>query len=477
MKTSRDTSPEGCPQRYLLRASLGAQALVLMVCLSSCAATDKAEARISSSDGPPVFAPCETGSIEELEYELWCHALQATRLADKPTFGYVPAPKPNECYALTDSSRLRHGVERMSIREVSSYLGNLHGRRSAVLFHAENPSTDRFCTWLVTDEGVAASEAVPLESKTWNVGSGLSSSLRVRERGSGGVAEERGLRLESAPPVSLDEAAKRLLPPEVAKALIARQIDTLIVVPIYDIGAMPFAAFPLDGQVLIDNMSVLIAPSFQSFERPPFDWQGEAVHPLVLGDPATTAYLPALIYAQREAWEVAEVVGGQPFVGHNATASAVQDWLRAFPDTNLVHIAAHGVAHSENADARSGIFLADGFWSAEDVWNLQLSPGSLVVLSACQSGLGKHFEMGTASVARAFHHDGASTVVMSLWNVDDKATKELMVTFAKNAFKQGSPAPPDRALRNAMLELRKANPDPLYWAGFNVFGLPSLDSK
>jgi CHAT domain-containing protein len=97
------------------------------------------------------------------------------------------------------------------------------------------------------------------------------------------------------------------------------------------------------------------------------------------------------------------------------------------------------------------------------------------VLSACQSGLGKHFEMGTASVARAFHHDGASAVVMSLWNVDDEATRRLMVAFTKNAFKKGNPAPPDRALREAMRELRKTEPDPLYWAGFNVFGLPALD--
>lgn len=465
---------------HVVRASSWTQALALLVSLSISAPTESAGAHDLSPrapNSPPSIAPCDTASVEELEYELWCHTLQATRLANKRNIGYVPAAPPQECYALPDPSRRRPGVERMSVEEVTTYLSTLRDRQPAVLFHSANPSANRFCTWLVTKEGVAASEAVPMGDAEWSVGSGLSSSLHVPEQESGRVAEERGFRLEVERPVSLVEAANRLLPPKVAKDLIARQVDTLIVVPIYDVGAIPFAAFPLDGKQLIDYVSVLIAPSFQSFEKPPLEWQGEALHPLVLGDPETYGYedLPRLKHALGEAKGVAEVVGAEPLLHDDATESAIRDWLQAHPDTNLVHIAAHGIAHSEDADARSGLYLADGFWSAEDVWNLEFVPGSLVVLSACQSGLGMHFEMGTASVARAFHQDGASTVVMSLWNVDDKSTKELMVAFTKNAFKKGGAVPPDRALREAMLELRKTNPDPLHWAGFNVFGLPALN--
>lgn len=467
--------------------------VALLVSLSSCTLTKEPtvsdlSSRVGDATGPPRTASCNTASVEELEYELWCHTLQATRLADKSTVGYVRSPPREECYELEYESKRRRAVGRMSIGEVKEYLRSLHGRRPAVLFHAENDAEERFCTWLLTADGVAASEAAPLDDTFWSLGSGLSIYLDLSTGESGRVAEPRGVVQIQSGSASLVEVARRLLPPKVARGLIDRQVETLIVVPIYDVGAVPFAALPLDGKRLIEHMSVLIAPSFQSFEASPISWQGEPVHPLVLGDP-TSYVVPALGGALREAREVAGEVGAQPLVHGHATAAAVGDWLRTYPDTNLIHIAAHGIAESLNADARSGVYLheseladarsglhlADGFWSAEDVWSLELAPGSLVVLSACQSGLGRHFEMGTASVARAFHQDGASSVVMSLWNVEDEATRKLMVAFTKNAFSELRAVPPDRALRQAMLELRKTDPDPLHWAGFNVFGLPALD--
>ena len=91
-------------------------------------------------------------------------------------------------------------------------------------------------------------------------------------------------------------------------------------------------------------------------------------------------------------------------------------------------------------------------------------------MSACQTGLGKDFDVGTIGMTRAWHRAGASSVVMSLWSVDDAATRKLMVNFVESAEKK----PPDKALQEAMQVTQKDHSNPALWAGFSVFGLPEL---
>ena len=94
----------------------------------------------------------------------------------------------------------------------------------------------------------------------------------------------------------------------------------------------------------------------------------------------------------------------------------------------------------------------------------------LVVMSACQTGLGKVFEGGVFGLARAWHYAGAHQIVMSLWNVDDQATRFLMTSFIKK-ITEGAQS--ERALRRAMLEARDRYPDPALWAAFTLYGMPS----
>ena len=97
-------------------------------------------------------------------------------------------------------------------------------------------------------------------------------------------------------------------------------------------------------------------------------------------------------------------------------------------------------------------------------------PVDLVVLSACQTALGKLAETeGIIGLSRSFLMAGARTVVVSLWSVDDEATRLLMEYFYKALF-EGKTVP--EALRAAQLEL-KGQADyknPYYWAGFVVVG-------
>jgi CHAT domain-containing protein len=112
----------------------------------------------------------------------------------------------------------------------------------------------------------------------------------------------------------------------------------------------------------------------------------------------------------------------------------------------------------------------DGFLRANDIYNLKL-PAELVVLSACQTGLGKEIKgEGLVGLTRGFMYAGAARVVVSLWNVNDKATADLMTKFYEKMLKQGQR--PAAALRTAQVEMWKQKQwqSPYYWAAFTMQG-------
>jgi CHAT domain-containing protein len=144
----------------------------------------------------------------------------------------------------------------------------------------------------------------------------------------------------------------------------------------------------------------------------------------------------------------------------------------------IVHFATHGLINNEHPEM-SGIVLSlldeqgrsqDGFLRLHDIYNLHLS-ADLVVLSACSTGLGKDIKgEGLVGLTRGFMYAGASSVVASLWKVDDNATAELMKHFYQAMFtKQLTPA---AALREAQLQMSRDKrwSAPYYWAGFVIQG-------
>jgi CHAT domain-containing protein len=98
-------------------------------------------------------------------------------------------------------------------------------------------------------------------------------------------------------------------------------------------------------------------------------------------------------------------------------------------------------------------------------------PVDLVVLSACQTGLGKDVKgEGLIGLTRGFMYAGASGVVASLWKVDDEATAELMKHFYQGMFDKGlSPAAALQEAQVAMLKQKRWH-EPYYWAGFVIQG-------
>jgi len=157
-------------------------------------------------------------------------------------------------------------------------------------------------------------------------------------------------------------------------------------------------------------------------------------------------------------------------------SSVLSTDLRQF---RIVHFATHGVLNARHPEL-SGIVLSmvdergrpqDGFLMLSDVYDLNI-PVDLVVLSACQTGIGKQVRgEGLVALPRGFLLAGARRVVASLWRVDDEATAELMKSFYSHMLNEKMPAV--SALRQAQIDMitkRDQWRAPYYWAGFVLQG-------
>ncbi|HST50806.1 MAG TPA: CHAT domain-containing protein [Pyrinomonadaceae bacterium] len=160
----------------------------------------------------------------------------------------------------------------------------------------------------------------------------------------------------------------------------------------------------------------------------------------------------------------------------DANESNVED--RDLRQYRVLHFATHGLLNTERPQF-TGVVLSlvgnkpgtDGFLRTDEVFNLRLG-SPLVMLSACETGLGKEKRgEGVMGLARAFMYAGAPTVGVSLWSVADKSTADLMTDFYKNLL-AGPGKSPTAAMRTARLDMinGKRYSAPFYWAPFVLVG-------
>lgn len=197
------------------------------------------------------------------------------------------------------------------------------------------------------------------------------------------------------------------------------------------------------------------------------------------GDAYDPAAIQPMFYNKQEMAYLSRVASkDETFVAAGFDASREQ--LR---DTDLskfaiLHFATHGFldpAHPEN----SGLMLStvdrdgqkqNGFLGLQDIYGLR-APVDLVVLSACRTALGQDVRgEGLIGLTRGFMYAGASSVLASLWKVDDEATAELMQLFYGNLLQRGmTPAEALRAAQNSMRQQPQWR-SPYYWAAFTLQG-------
>jgi CHAT domain-containing protein/Tfp pilus assembly protein PilF len=162
-------------------------------------------------------------------------------------------------------------------------------------------------------------------------------------------------------------------------------------------------------------------------------------------------------------------------------SSAQKDFILgdSLRNYNIIHFATHGFVNSESPEL-SGIQLAitnkindEGILYSGDIYNLKLK-AELVVLSACETGLGKITKgEGIIGLSRAFLYAGASNLIVSLWKVSDVSTSELMIEFYKNILGEKEVNHSYSSdLRSAKLKLisDKKFAKPYYWSPFILLG-------
>ncbi|HVG31107.1 MAG TPA: CHAT domain-containing tetratricopeptide repeat protein [Pyrinomonadaceae bacterium] len=209
-----------------------------------------------------------------------------------------------------------------------------------------------------------------------------------------------------------------------------------------------------------------------------------AVLQSALGD-VTSLKLPnlrlvRLAGTRSEAEQIAALArdgGGAADVWLDLDASEANVRTRALDGYRVLHFATHGLLDTERPQF-TGLALSvagdgadDGFLRVDEVFNLRLG-SPLVVLSACETGLGRERRgEGVIGLTRAFMYAGAPTVGVSLWSVADRSTAELMPDFYKRylASQSHSPAAAMRAAQQQMIAGKKYSA-PFYWAPFVLVG-------
>jgi CHAT domain-containing protein len=191
--------------------------------------------------------------------------------------------------------------------------------------------------------------------------------------------------------------------------------------------------------------------------------------------------LARLVGTRTEAEEIGKIAktgGVQTDLWIDLNASEDNVRSRDMNNYRVIHIATHGLLDAQRPQF-TGVVLSlvgnksnDGFLRTDEIFNLKMNP-SLVMLSACETGLGKEKRgEGVIGLTRAFMYAGAPTVGVSLWSVADKSTADLMTDFYKRYLSLAKPAAASSAMRDAQLSMISAKKysAPFYWAPFVLVG-------
>lgn len=266
----------------------------------------------------------------------------------------------------------------------------------------------------------------------------------------------------------LDRLSQILIAP-IAKFLPKNPEESVIFIPDGELFRVPFAALKTaDGKYIIEKHPIQISPSIQILQLIDQESSNNTLNltsnALIVGNPTMPKMengqqLPALPGTEKEAQVISNFLGTQPLIGEQAN---IQNVTRQMPNADIIHLATHGNSQSIALAPAEG---QTGFLSGE-IYGMNLR-ANLVVLSACDTGLGDITSDGVVGIARPFMAAGVKSVVVSLWSVPDAATSDLMIEFYNNLKTKPNKA---QALQQAMLTIMKQHPEPVNWAGFILVG-------
>lgn len=243
----------------------------------------------------------------------------------------------------------------------------------------------------------------------------------------------------------------------------------LTIVPHGALHYLPFNALQDKDGFLIDRYNIRVLPSASVMKFLKDRREGHAGNLLVFGNPDLGNPTYDLPGAQNEAIAITkDQLKSKLLLRNQATETAVKQYGAGF---RYLHFATHGTFDVEKP-LSSGLLLAsdsenDGKLTVGELYDLYL-PADLVTLSACETALGKVANGDdVVGFTRGFLYAGASSIVSSLWKVDDQATSILMQQFYESLKETDKRS----ALRTAQLKVKDTyNSHPYFWAAFQITG-------
>lgn len=404
------------------------------------------------------------------------------------------------------------GRDKIELRQLQAALqeysyGNDESPETYLLFY--HHQQDTLYSWLLNKSGIVSAdysivspgELVDLEAKLKSsIQYESSTPLLAEDQRRGATGRNTDTTFKPFAFYSR-QISSLIFPPKISGQLI--NVKSLIIVPELNISSLPLYALQpfTDDSYLVDRMSISLAHSLDEFlnraayycrlmlshnEPDPYTFT-EAVerkkpvafvpeNPLVVGNPdyskCSNLYrqLPG---AEIEAKLVSDKLNTTPLLGKAATKEEV---LKRMKSSEFIYLATHGHADVDSPLTKSHLVFAGdekscGFWKANEIQFDTVPYNALVILSACETGLGKVLDAGIIGLSRAFIKANAGNVVMSLWSVDDEATKELMDIFTDELFKPQYSFPAEN-LRQAILKFKQKDAKLSHWSAFVNMGTP-----
>ena len=233
----------------------------------------------------------------------------------------------------------------------------------------------------------------------------------------------------------------------------------LVIAPHGILHSLPFQALFDGDQYLIDRFTVSYAPSASVYSLCQKRSAQAGGGSLILGIPD-----PTVPFVLEEVGAVAACLPeSEVLLGPNATAEQLR---QKGPGSRFIHISTHGYFRRDNP-MFSGIRLGDSYLSLYDLYQLKL-PAELVALSGCSTGLNVVAAGDELlGLARGLIHAGAETSMLTLWDIHDQSSAQLMKLFYSNLARGSSKA---IALQQAMAHVKSERPHPYYWAPFILVG-------
>ncbi|HSN61170.1 MAG TPA: CHAT domain-containing protein [Ferruginibacter sp.] len=391
-------------------------------------------------------------------------------------------------------------------------LGQFYSKKKniGILFYFFNNDTLRRAYYKPGE--IVEIKKIPIKkAKLMQLGADINQSLNLYKLSNNRTPVSRGnitINKKEPKSISFNDAVKNA-----TDILIPLKFDQnskhLLIIPALNIGTIPFHLLQPFGNksFLIDSCSFTIIPSLidlvalrtkilkkqnkfwsadklpESFDNDPDFYEQDKFNfilenPLLISNPSypidSSFIFPNLPGAEKEIEATLQFVTNKyTFLkGKQATKDSV---LKYIFEADVAYFATHGIADQEDPMGKSFLVLSgkSPYLTAKEIMAMRKTNPNLpemIILSACQTGLGKSLEAGTAGLARSFLLGGSNHVIMSLWSVDDDATAYLMSRFIYH-LQTPHRFMPAEPLRLAVLDTKKIFKNPAQWASFSLFGI------